>query len=252
MSKHLNRIPVLGMIALTIVMLLPSATRAEPITNLFDFFQTTKQPSKTTDNNGYTEHENHVAKKIAKKLRDLQLHGYNIEVEFRDGVASLLGQVGDSAQIKKAEEAIWKIPDVKQVINRLKLTSKVDKSQPLFQPHALVPTSPNNGWPKYATTYPTNYPTGSHVGFPKQYQRNSFPFNNQPYCSLIGQFYPYTPKPIGWRSCSLEWNECEKYELTFNPTSSRTSERCGETVFNRLSLCMGLAISGHKSDRSFL
>ena len=172
MFKHLNPIPVLGIFALTIVILLPSATRAEPITNLFDFFQTTKQPSKTTDNNGYTEHENHVAKKIAKKLRDLQLHGYNIEVEFRDGVASLLGQVSASAQIKKAEEAIGQIPDVKQVINRLKVTSKVDQSHPLFQPHALVPTSPNNGWPKYAT----NYPTSSHVGFPQTIQAKFVPF----------------------------------------------------------------------------
>ena len=49
---------------------------------------------------------------------------------------------------------------------------------------------------------------------PKQFKRNSFPFNYQPYCSLIGQFYPHSPKPIGWRSCSLEWDECEKYELT--------------------------------------
>ncbi len=104
-------------LALGIAVLLPSATQA----GLFDYFKSKKQSTKPTANQ--VNQNDVVARKIAKQLRDAQLKGYDIEIEFLDGDATLKGQVINASQKAKAEKVVQQVAGVKRVNNRLTIVS---------------------------------------------------------------------------------------------------------------------------------
>ncbi|WP_437206238.1 BON domain-containing protein [Planctomicrobium sp. SH664] len=60
-----------------------------------------------------------VAQSIADSLTSAGLSGYDIEVRFKSGIASLIGSVDDKNQVMRAEQAAGSVPGVNQVLNRL-------------------------------------------------------------------------------------------------------------------------------------
>jgi osmotically-inducible protein OsmY len=61
-----------------------------------------------------------VAERIARALRDARLNGYDVEIEFKNGVATLKGDIADPAQRAKALALVAQVPGVRQVSNQLK------------------------------------------------------------------------------------------------------------------------------------
>jgi osmotically-inducible protein OsmY len=73
-----------------------------------------------------------VAQHIAEALTSAGLSGYDIEVRYKAGVASLVGTVDDREQVSRAQMATQQVPGVQQVLNRL----SVKGSAPMVQPTA--------------------------------------------------------------------------------------------------------------------
>jgi osmotically-inducible protein OsmY len=66
-----------------------------------------------------TTHNQKVAENIALALRKAQFHGYEIEIEYKDGVATLTGKVSDPRQKVKANQVVNSVPGVRRLDNRL-------------------------------------------------------------------------------------------------------------------------------------
>jgi len=174
-----------------------------------------------------------VAEQIAASLSQTGLVGYDIEVRFNEGVASLAGQVATPAQRQAAHAACQRVPGVRSVNNQLQVAGQIQQTgfaqQPMApQPSypAVMPASmggqpgmppagmgaapvsynnphlPSHAWPSYA-----QYPNSAAVTYPTQYSASAWPY--------IGPFYPYPQVPLGWREASLEWDD-GYWQLNFN------------------------------------
>ncbi len=182
-----------------------------------------------------------VANAIAQALRGTGLSGYDISINFKNGVASLNGSVGSEQQRDQVTRVVSQVPGVKSVNNQLGVTPV--RQTAAFQPQpgeaapapALAapqpgmapvpgpgpmmggpgpvnpvynqPYMPNYAWPTYAA-----YPNYGAVSYPKQYSASAFPY--------IGPFYPYPQVPMGWRSSTLEWDDGQ-WQLKFSPKTER-------------------------------
>ena len=60
-----------------------------------------------------------VAESVANVLRIGGLTGYDIDIEFKDGVVLLAGKIGTAQQKAQAEQLVRQIPEVKSVQNQL-------------------------------------------------------------------------------------------------------------------------------------
>lgn len=60
-----------------------------------------------------------VAEDIAVALKRAQFHGYEIEIEFKDGVATLTGKVSDPRQKIKDHQVVSSVPGVRRLDNHL-------------------------------------------------------------------------------------------------------------------------------------
>lgn len=65
-----------------------------------------------------------VADDIAVALRNARLQGYDIEIEYKNGTATLKGRVTDPKQKDKATQVVQKLQGVQHVDNQLILTTK--------------------------------------------------------------------------------------------------------------------------------
>lgn len=70
-----------------------------------------------------------VADDIAVALRNARLQGYDIEIEYKNGTATLKGRVTDPKQKDKATQVLQKLPGVERVDNQLVLTTKPSVSE---------------------------------------------------------------------------------------------------------------------------
>ena len=77
--------------------------------------------------------------KLRGKLRESQLKGDNIEIEYQDGIATLKGQVPDAAQKAKAGKIIKSVTGVKRVNNRLTLLPQRQSRRMIQQAAANEP-----------------------------------------------------------------------------------------------------------------
>jgi osmotically-inducible protein OsmY len=165
----------------------------------------------------------HTAQQVANALERVGLTGYEIEIRFEDGVATLAGEVATTEQLQVARIAASTVQGVSEVQNRLQVTGPI--AQTNFAPQRgpmppvsqasmammggmqqAIPTSmgaagaysnpqlPKHAWPSYA-----QYPNSAAVSYPKQYSASAWPY--------IGPFYPYPQVPMGWREVSLEWDD---------------------------------------------
>jgi hypothetical protein len=166
-----------------------------------------------------------VANTIADHLRQSgQLHRYEVEVSYRDGLAELTGRVTDQLQREEVLRIVQGVPGVERVRDRLTLTGlgPVTQAQAVTPPTAemaprprvnggnvepmpIYQAPPTNGdlnppkmppyaWPTYAP-----YNNASRIAYPTLYPYQSWPF--------IGPMYPFPKVPLGWRAVKLEWND---------------------------------------------
>ena len=177
-----------------------------------------------------------VAENIAGALGTAGLNGYDIQISFQDGTATLTGAVGNAQQRLLAEKATSNVSGVKLVSNQLQVpaapqtAAAAPQMAPQMRPQMgpqMAPQSPYipagyQGQPVPAGygapgamashtvhnspnlpphSYPTYgaYPNYANVSYPKQYSASAFPY--------VGPFYPYPQVPLGWRKASLEWKD---------------------------------------------
>jgi osmotically-inducible protein OsmY len=70
-----------------------------------------------------TSRNQKVAEDIALALKRAQFHGYEIEIEYKDGIATLTGKVSDPAQKVKANQVVGHVPGVRRLDNRLAIVA---------------------------------------------------------------------------------------------------------------------------------
>ncbi len=86
-----------------------------------------------------------TANDIAKALRAARLNGYNIEVEYKNGAATLIGDVPTAQQRDMAAQVTRQVPGVKSVINQLGVKQADKKTAALpatAAPAARKPQAP--------------------------------------------------------------------------------------------------------------
>ncbi len=188
-----------------------------------------------------------VAEQIAQSVA-AGVHGYDIEVRYVNGTATLSGSVANMQERQAAHQLAAAVPGVESVNNRLMVAggpkqmaggypaqagygSQVAPAgyQPPLPPGAVpgaVPppegafaapgTTPpvlnNPSLPPYAWPAYASYPNYAQVTYPQQYSASAWPY--------IGPFYPYPQVPLGWRQVQLEWDD-GSWNLNFRPRTDR-------------------------------
>lgn len=184
-----------------------------------------------------------VAEGIANALSSAGLQGYDVDIQFQNGIATLLGNVGTPQQRAMAEQLTSRVPGVRSVANQLRLQQQVQPtayqtSMPMAaapvlsgSPPPMTPGAPMAGgptpmpgmggggaiygsanlpdyaWPSYA-----QYPNSAAISYPTQYSASAWPY--------IGPYYPYPQVPLGWRQAQLEWDDGH-WQLSFNKKTDR-------------------------------
>ncbi|MCA8995354.1 MAG: BON domain-containing protein [Planctomycetaceae bacterium] len=95
-----------------------------------------------------------VAQNIAESLSTSGLSGYDIEVRFKGGIASLIGNVENQEQAARAQRATESVPGVNQVLNKLTVKGQPNQIQQTagYAPYGQPPMGP-----QYAPQYPPQY-----------------------------------------------------------------------------------------------
>ena len=187
-----------------------------------------------------------VAEQIGGALYNAGLQGYDIIINYKNGVATLSGPVSNPAQMAAAEAATSRVPGVRQVVNQLQVprAAAVQQQQLMaqasFARQAAPPVPPQAGMPQpqagpggrmmqasasapmamagaghlshphlpsHAWPAYAQYPNSAAVSYPTQYSASAFPY--------IGPFYPYPQVPLGWRDVRLQWDD-GFWHLNFN------------------------------------
>lgn len=174
-----------------------------------------------------------MAERIATALGKAGMNGFDLEVRFQDGRATVGGEVANPAQRAKITQVVSTLPGVDEVDNKVTVASNLAQRPvaPMRAPVQTVafnqeggpvpgpggqmpvipmppipmarsngsqvydmPNLPNYAWPSYA-----QYPNSAAVTYPKEYSASAWPY--------IGPFYPYPQVPLGWRAATLEWDD---------------------------------------------
>ncbi|MEW4488415.1 BON domain-containing protein [Thalassoglobus sp. JC818] len=104
-----------------------------------------------------------VAQNIAGALSSVGMSGYDIEIRYKNGVASLIGTVDGPEQAMRAHQAAASVPGVHQVMNRLTVAGQPAPGAPGGAPQ-FGPTGP--GQPQFGG--PGQMPYGPPQGAPIQ------------------------------------------------------------------------------------
>ena len=70
-----------------------------------------------------------IAQSIASSLGSAGLNGYDVQIQVKDGVATLLGFVGSPQQVQKAAHIARQTAGIQQVANQLKVTPATPQNQ---------------------------------------------------------------------------------------------------------------------------
>ena len=92
-----------------------------------------------------------VAQNIAQALTSAGLSGYDIEVRYKNGVASLIGNVEDPTQAAMAYRATSTVPGVNQILNELKVKGR--PAPQVTQGPGQAPFGPQGPAPQWAPQY---------------------------------------------------------------------------------------------------
>ncbi|MBC7964448.1 MAG: BON domain-containing protein [Fuerstia sp.] len=191
-----------------------------------------------------------VAQQIGDTLAGVGLVGYDIEIRYNAGTATLIGDVTTLQQRQAAGSAVSQISGVKNVNNQLRVGGPV--AQTAFNPQAAqFAGGPQQFGPQPPQQYaPQMMPAGynqpgmamdpsmmpSPMGYaPTSFNNPQLPGHAWPAYAqypnsaavcyptqysasafpYIGPFYPYPQVPMGWREVSLEWDD-GYWQLNFN------------------------------------
>ncbi len=82
-----------------------------------------------------------VAQGIADKMAQAGLSAYDIEIRFKNGACSLIGEVSNVTEAQNAQRAAQSVPGVQQVLNRLTVNGRpvAAAPQPMGRPGAYPP-----------------------------------------------------------------------------------------------------------------
>ena len=69
-----------------------------------------------------------VAENIALALKKSAFHGYEIDIEYRNGMATLRGKVSDPRQKARASQIVSSVNGVQRVDNRLEIVQRSESS----------------------------------------------------------------------------------------------------------------------------
>ena len=215
---------------------LAAAPTAEP--PRIDFHAGDALPAPTSQNQ-------QTADAIASQLRQsAELHGYDVEVAFQNGVARLTGVVADQPQREEVLRIVQGVPGVERVLDRMSIAGSVTpvlaEEPPLGPPPAPivplptpapVPAVPNDrpavgaapGGPiaepvpvfqaPAPSPYDLNPPKMPPYAWPTYAPYNNYsrvayplayPYNAFPF---IGPNYPFPKVPLGWRSVKLQYDD---------------------------------------------
>ncbi len=186
-----------------------------------------------------------VAEQIGGALYQAGLQGYDIDIHYQMGVATLSGPVGTPAQRAAAEAATQQVSGVRQVVNQLEVSAPVAQRpaapQPAMQqgppmsraaysqqldPAAYAqqppPVPPSAGPMMQASaSAPMAMGGAGHLSHPHlpahawpayaQYPNSAAVTYPTQYSAsafpYIGPFYPYPQVPLGWRDVRLQWDD---------------------------------------------
>ncbi|HWL10707.1 MAG TPA: BON domain-containing protein, partial [Planctomicrobium sp.] len=125
-----------------------------------------------------------VAQEIAKALTSAGLSGYDIEIRYKDGTASLIGAIDAKEQAILAHHVTASVPGVNQVLNRLTLNGQVVQMPQAAPPqgYGRPGMGPQQGMPPQGMPYQGAMPVayqqqaGAHPGaMPAAYQQPGVP-----------------------------------------------------------------------------
>ncbi len=195
-----------------------------------------------------------VAQQIADSLSQVGLVGYDLEIRFNNGIATLAGDVSTMGQRQAAHAAVSQIPGVQSVNNQLRVAGPISQTayvpgamqmpmaggQPQMMPPQMMPPQmmpagympggmqPGMGMDPGMAPSPSGYaPTSFNNPHLPQHAWPSYAqYPNSAAVSYptqysasawpyIGPFYPYPQVPLGWREVSLEWDDGQ-WQLNFN------------------------------------
>jgi len=185
-----------------------------------------------------------IADAIADQLRQsAALHGYTVDVAFKNGTAELTGAVADTAQRDEVLRITHGVPGVDRVVDHLTIGGSVTPARADGPPAIAVPPTPlplppseppavrrNDGPPlgiggpppgepapmfqaPTPSPYDLNPPRMPPYAWPTYAPYNNYsrvayplayPYNAWPF---IGPEYPFPKVPLGWRSVKLEWDD---------------------------------------------
>jgi osmotically-inducible protein OsmY len=131
MRRYHSWLAALGLAAAT-----PGLALAGPL-SLFSSGSDSKPAASETDAKAINQR---TANDIAKALRAAKLSGYNIEVEYKGGVATLIGEVPTAQQRDMAAHVTEQVPGVRSVSNQL--TCKQEARKPAARQAAAVSRQP--------------------------------------------------------------------------------------------------------------
>src|SRR5690606_37483127 len=106
MRKYRKWVLTLGIVAAA-----PGVTMAGP----FDLFKSKSAETAAAPAAGGNQK---VAEEIAAALRKANFSGYDVEIEYRNGVAMLAGKVGTLQQKMEATRVVAQVPGVQRVDNQ--------------------------------------------------------------------------------------------------------------------------------------
>ncbi len=198
-----------------------------------------------------------MAEEIASALSAAGLSGYDIEIRYQNGLATLGGSVSSMSQRIQAENVVALVNGVTTVNNKLTIAAPA-------APAASTAAVAQAGYPAQAAGYPAgpgavaaagyraaapgmqgamasagygyqapvntaavmnnpnfpNYAWPTYADYPN-YAAVTYP---QQYSAsawpYIGPFYPYPQVPLGWRQVALQWDD-GYWSLNFRPRTER-------------------------------
>ena len=110
----------------------PSTVLAGP----FDFL---KANQKTTVSAQSQRTNQQVAEEIAGALKKARFKGFDIEIEYKEGVATLAGKISDSGQKAHATKVVSSVDGVESVDNKLQVVARPAKKSVIQQASATSP-----------------------------------------------------------------------------------------------------------------
>lgn len=206
----------------------------------------------------HTVDNQQMAQQIADAVAAAGLRGYEIEIRFKQGVASLIGDVGSRQEAIIAERAAQQVSGVNRVLNELTVDGQPATPQvpqaaqtpqgypgqfqrpyPGQQPQ-MIPASQGGGMQAMPAAAAAAAGAPMHQAGHMIHNRPSMPeyawpsyaaYDNYAQVTYpsaydasawpyIGPFYPYPQVPLGWREAKLEWDDGH-WQLKFNARTDK-------------------------------